>query len=170
MKKMIRLLPLLALAPLSAAFAGTASDNFKVTLTITGACSLTANDLDFGTNPGAIASNIDAQSTLVANCTTGQAYSIGLNNGAGSGATASVRKMTNAADSSTVNYSLYAASNRATVWDNNCTAVPSTAATCANGTGNGANQTINVYGRVPGGQTSVTVGSYVDTVVATLTF
>lgn len=167
--KTLRLLPLVALLPLSA-FAGTASDNFQVTLTITGACTLTANDLDFGTNNGAIAANIDAQSTLVANCTNGTPYSIGLNNGTGSGATASVRKMTNSADNSTVNYSLYTAAARSTVWDNNCTALPGTAASCSNGTGTGANQTINVYGRVPGGQTSVTIGSYVDTVVATLTF
>lgn len=169
MNKTLRLLPLLALAPLSA-FAGTASDNFQVTLTITGACTITANDLDFGTNNGAIAANIDAQSTLVANCTNGTPYSIGLNNGVGSGATASVRKMTNSADSSTVNYSLYTTSGRTTVWDNNCTALPGTAASCSNGTGTGANQTLNVFGRVPGGQNNVTVGSYVDTVVATLTF
>ncbi len=167
--KILRALPLLALLPVSA-FAGTASSNFQVTLTITGACTLTANPLDFGVNNGAIAANIDAQSSLVANCTSGQDYSIGLNNGVGTGATASVRKMTNSADNSTVNYSLYVLPARSTVWDNVCTTVPGTGANCYNGTGNGANQTVPVYGRVPGGQTSVTVGSYVDTVVATLTF
>ncbi|MES2908778.1 MAG: spore coat U domain-containing protein [Pseudomonadota bacterium] len=166
--KAIRALPLIALLPLSA-FAGTASDNFQVTLTITGACSLVANDLDFGTNNGAIIANIDATSTLVPNCTNGTVYSIGLNNGVGSGATASVRKMTNSADSSTVNYSLYTSAARSTVWDNNCTALPA-GSTCVGGTGSGANQTLTVYGRVPGGQSNVTVGSYVDTVVATLTF
>lgn len=167
--KTLRLLPLVALFPLSA-MAGTASDNFQVTLTITGACSIIANDLDFGTNNGAIAANIDAQSTLVANCTNGTVYNIGLNNGTGSGATASVRKMTNSADNSTVNYSLYTSAARSSVWDNNCTALPNSASSCVGGTGNGANQTLNVYGRVPGGQSNVTIGSYVDTVVATLTF
>ncbi len=166
--KALRVLPLIALFPLSA-FAGTASDNFQVTLTITGACSLVANDLDFGTNNGGIAANIDASSTLVANCTGGTVYSVGLNNGVGAGATASVRKMTNAADSSTVNYSLYTSAARTTVWDNNCTALPA-GSTCVGGTGNNANQTLTVYGRVPGGQNNVTIGSYVDTVVATLTF
>lgn len=166
--KALRVLPLVALFPL-AAVAGTASDNFQVTLTITGACSIVANDLDFGTNNGAIVANIDATSTLVPNCTNGTVYSIGLNNGVGAGATASVRKMTNSADSSTVNYSLYTAADRATVWDNNCTALPA-GSSCVGGTGTGANQTVTVYGRVPGGQNNVTVGSYVDTVVATLTF
>lgn len=169
MNSMVKLLPALLMAS-SSAFAATASDNFQVTLTIQGACSIIANDLDFGVNDGAIAANIDATSTLVANCTNGTPYSIGLNNGIGAGATASVRKMTNSADSSTVNYSLFTDAGRSTVWDNNCTALPGTAASCSNGTGTGANQTVTVYGRVPGGQNNVTVGSYVDTVVATLTF
>lgn len=150
--------------------ASTATNSFQVTLKITGACTLTANPLDFGTNNGAITANIDAQSTLVANCTSGAPYSIGLDNGTGSGATASSRVMTNTSSSSaTVNYSLYAASARTTVWDNNCTTLPGTGANCANGTGTGANQTINVYGRVPSGQTPA-VGSYADTVTATLNF
>lgn len=166
--KIIRLFVVLAALPISA-FAGTASDNFKVTLTITGACSLVANDLDFGTNSGAIAANIDATATLQPNCTNGTIYSIGLNNGVGTGATASVRKMTNAADSSLVNYSIFTSAARSTVWDNNCTALPA-GSTCVGGTGNGANQSVTMYGRVPGGQSSVTIGSYIDTVIATLTF
>jgi spore coat protein U-like protein len=153
----------------ASALAGTASSNFQVTLTITGACSLTSSPLDFGTNNGAIVANIDASSNLIANCTNGTPYSIGLNNGVGTGATASVRKMTNAGDSSMVNYSLYTTTGRSTVWDNNCTTLPA-GTTCSGGTGNGANQTVPVFGRVPGGQSNVTVGTYVDTIVATLTF
>lgn len=169
MMKALRILPLIALLPFQA-FAGTASSNFQVTLTITGSCSLTANPLDFGVNNGAIASNINATTTLVANCTNATPYSIGLNNGVGSGATASVRKMTNSADNSTVNYSLYTDSNRTAVWNNSCTSLPGSSTSCSNGTGTGANQTITVYGQVSGGQSNVTIGSYVDTVVATLTF
>lgn len=166
-----RLLPLVALFPV-AAMAGSASDNFQVTLDITGACSLVANDLDFGSNEGAITSEILAQSSLVASCTNGNPYSIGLNNGDGAGASASSRKMTNSADNSTVNYSLYVLPARSTVWDNNCTALPSTAANCYNDVGNleAANETIPVYGRVFAGQNNVTIGRYADTVVATLTF
>lgn len=164
-----KLLPALLMVS-SSGFAATASDNFQVTLTIQGDCSLIANDLDFGVNTGAIMANIDATSTLIANCTDGTDYSIGLNNGTGAGATASVRKMTNSSNNSTVNYSLFTDAGRSTVWDNNCTALPGVAASCSNGTGNGANQTITVYGRVPGGQSNVSVGAYIDTVVATLTF
>ncbi len=169
MRPIFKLLPALLMVS-SSAMAATAADDFQVTLTIQGACSLTANDLDFGVNDGSITANIDALSTLIANCTNGTAYSVGLNNGLGAGATASVRKMTNSADSSTVNYSLYTDSARSAVWDNNCTALPGSSTSCSNGVGTGDNQTITVYGRVPGGQSNVTVGSYVDTVVATLTF
>ena len=87
--------------------------------------------------------NIDATSTMVPNCTNGTVYSIGLNNGVGTGATASVRKMTNSADSSTVNYSLYTSAARSTVWDNNCTALPA-GSTCVGGTGNGASLSVRV--------------------------
>lgn len=169
--KALRLLPLLAILPFPS-FAGTASANFQVTLNITGACTLAANPLDFGTKQGGITVNLDASSTLTPNCTSGQAYSIGLNNGVGSGATASVRKMTNSADNSTVDYTLYTNSGRTAVWDNNCTTVPNPGAStnCIGGTGTGSNQVVTVYGRVPATQTSVTVGQYVDTVVATLTF
>lgn len=159
-----------ALVVSGSAMAGTASDNFKVTLTILGACSIDANDLDFGTNTGAITPAIDAQSNLQVTCTNGTPYSIGLNNGVGSGATASVRKMTNASDSSTVNYSLYTTAARTSVWDNNCTTLPGTAATCVSGTGSGSAQTLQVFGRVAASQPNVTVGQYVDTVIATLTF
>ena len=37
------------------------------------------------------------------------------------------------------------------------------------GTGNGSSQTLTVYGRLPGSQT-LNVGSYTDTVVATIDF
>lgn len=159
-----------ALVTSGSAMAGTASDNFKVTLTILGACSIVANDLDFGTNTGAITTAIDAQSSLLVTCTNGTPYSVGLGNGVGTGATASVRKMTNASDSSIVNYTLYTAAARTNIWDNNCTTLPGTSASCVSGTGNGSQQTLQVFGRVAASQPNVTVGSYVDTVIATLTF
>lgn len=159
-----------AMVSSSAAMADTASDNFRVTLTILGACNIVANDLDFGTNTGAITTEITAQSSLLVTCTNGTPYSIGLGNGVGAGATASVRKMTNAADSSTVNYSLFTENTRTNVWDNNCTTLPGTATSCVSGTGSGAQQTLDVFGRVAASQPNVTVGAYVDTVIATLTF
>ncbi len=171
MNIMRKLLPVLIIASAApSAMAATTDDSFQVTLEIEAACSLTASDLDFGVNSGSISANIDATTSLTANCTNGAVYSIGLNNGLGIGATAGSRKMTNSADGSVVNYSLYTDAGRANVWDNNCSVLPGVEVTCVNGTGNGAGQTITVYGRVPSGQSNVTVGSYVDTIVATLTF
>lgn len=172
MKKTVKALCAMSLCAMipAVAEAGSAAANFNVTLTITGACTLVANPLDFGTNSGAISATKDATSTLIANCTNATPYSIGLSNGTGAGATASVRKMTNAADNSTVNYSLFTDAGRTSVWDNNCTTLPGTGTNCANGTGSGSNQTITVFGRVPAPQTAVTVGNYIDNVTATLTF
>ena len=61
--------------------------------------------------------------------------------GPASGATVATRKMTSGA--ATVNYTLYSDSGRTTVWGN--TIGTDTVA----GTGNGAAQTLTVYGRVP---------------------
>ena len=38
------------------------------------------------------------------------------------------------------------------------------------GTGSGASQTLTLYGRVPGGQPTPAIGTYSDTVTATVEF
>ncbi|MFY0084261.1 spore coat protein U domain-containing protein, partial [Acinetobacter baumannii] len=42
--------------------------------------------------------------------------------------------------------------------------------TAYSGTGTGAVQTVNVYGRIPAGSTLPSAGSYVDTVTVTVTY
>jgi spore coat protein U-like protein len=69
--------------------------------------------------------------------------------------------MTNGA--ATINYSLYQDSGRATLWGN--TVGTNTVA----GTGNGAAQTLTVYGRVPV-QAAPAVGTYADTVQLVVTY
>lgn len=175
---LLRALPLLLLLPMPAFSAGSISGNispleatFAVTLTITASCTLTTNDLAFGTHAGAIGADIPGQANIVVNCTNATPYTVGLNNGTGTGATAASRKMTHTNGTDTVIYSLYTTVGHGTVWDNNCGTPPSPSATCASGTGSGSDQTITVYGLVPtAGQNPVTVGNYSDTVTATLTF
>lgn len=150
----------LAVTPFGAANADETA-SFEVRLVIEGACTISATTLNFGTNSGSIVAAIDNESALTVNCTNGTAYAVAMNNGVGTGASAAARKMTNAGDSSTVDYSLYTDTGRSTVWSDTST---------ASGTGNGADQNIPVYGRVAAGQTAVSVGDYVDTVVATITF
>ena len=160
-KKMLGAAGILAMAP-GLVLAGTAADTFPVTLTIQGNCSITATAHDFGLNTGAITANIDAQSSLDVTCTNGTDYAVGLSTGNGAGATYAQRRMTNAANASTVNYSLYSDAARTVVWDESANEV--------SGTGTGLAQSITVYGRVPAPQANVTVGDYADSVVATVTF
>jgi spore coat protein U-like protein len=93
------------------------------------------------------------------NCTSNAPYAITLDNGAN--ASGAQRRMTNGGTpASFVSYNLYSDSLRTTAW---------TGAASVSGTGTGANQTINVYGRVPSGQT-VPTGAYTDTVQVTVTY
>lgn len=141
------------------AFAATATGQFNVKMTITASCTVgTAADLDFGT-AGSIASNVDATTNLQVTCTNGATYNVGLSNGGNfSGGT---RRMISG--SNFINYELYRDSGRSQPFGN--TVGTDTVA----GTGNGAAQSIPVYGRVPA-QPGVAVGDYTDVVTITVTY
>lgn len=141
--------------------AATTTQTFTVQLTITASCSITsASTLDFGSQ-GLLNSVIDATSTIQVQCTTSTPYNIGLDAGAGSGATVTTRKMTNGG--STVNYSLYSDTGRTTVWGNTI------GSNTVTGTGSGSAQSFTVYGRVPV-QATPASGAYTDTVTVTVTY
>lgn len=144
------------------AIAATATGNLNVRITIQAECKVvTAADLDFGTR-GVIDANIDQSTTITIQCTSGTPYTVGLNAGGGAGATVAVRKMTGPA-SATINYSIYRDAARTQVWGN--TAGTDTVA----GTGNGAQQNLTAYGRVPP-QNTPAPGVYSDVVAITVTY
>jgi spore coat protein U-like protein len=146
----------LGVMPVSAT---TATTPLAVSASVVASCTINAGALSFGAYTGASA--VTAQATLTANCTNAAPYSVALDKGAGSGASITTRKLT--ASGGTLNYSLYQDAGFATLWGDGTTG------TQASGTGTGVNQTITVYGQIPGSQ-AVTVGSYVDTVTATITY
>jgi spore coat protein U-like protein len=144
------------------AWAATTTATFNVQLIIASECIIqSATDLDFGTD-GVIAAAIDASSTLGIQCTSGTAYTVGLNAGTGSGATVAARRMTGSG-APTVTYSLYRDAGRTQVWGT--TIGTDTIA----GTGNGAVQSLTVYGRVPT-QTTPQPDTYTDTITVTVTY
>lgn len=143
------------------ASAGTASATFQVTADVLAACSVSATTLNFA-NYTSSAGNKDVQSTVSVTCSNGTTYNVGLNEGASTGATVSARAMTGPA-SALLNYSLFSDSGRTVNWGNT---VPTDT---VGGTGSGAAQTLNVYGRIPGSQ-YVAIGHYTDTITATVTF
>ena len=152
---------LLILSAIGPAKAATASSTFTVKMTVNSSCVInSASTLNFGSQ-GVITANVDNTSTLRVQCTNTTPYNIGLNAGAGTGATVAARKMTNG--SATITYSLYSDSGRTTVWGN--TVGTNTVAA----TGNGASQSFTIYGRVPP-QTTPAAATYTDTITVTVTY
>jgi spore coat protein U-like protein len=94
-------------------------------------------------------------------CTLAAPYNIGLNAGTGAGATVAARKMTSGANLLT--YSLFQDAARLVVWGNTI----GTDTVALVGTGLAVPTT--VFGRIPALQ-NVAVGSYTDTITATVTF
>ena len=150
-----------ALIPV-AADAGTATTTMGVSMTIAAGCSVAGGStIAFGTQ-SALSAATTATGTLSVTCTNSTPYNVGLDQGGGSGATVTARKMTGPS-SATITYGLYQNAALTTVFGN--TVGTNTVA----GTGTGSAQTITVYGQVPA-QASPSPGSYADTVNVTITF
>ena len=161
-KRNFSILLTLGMFSASPIYAATATSQFQVTMTLQAECKLTsASDLAFGTS-GVIQSAVNATSTIGVQCTNTTPYNVGLGAGAGTGATVALRKMTSAGGS-TINYQLFRDTARTQTWGD----VVGT--NTASGTGNGAVQTLTVYGTVPA-QTTPAAGSYTDTVQVTVTY
>jgi spore coat protein U-like protein len=146
----------------SSTFAATTSDQFLVQIILQNSCTITANDLDFGTAAG-LTANIDVDTTVDVVCTGANPVSIAFNAGTGSGSSIANRFMNSGAN--TVAYNIYTTSGRTTVLGN--TAGVDTIDFTS--TGAGSTDTKNVYGRVPI-QAAKPNGTYQSTVTATLTY
>jgi spore coat protein U-like protein len=143
-----------------AADATTTTSNFGVTMAITAQCVINSTATLTLSSVGVIQANNDASTPIHIQCTNTTPYTIGLDPGTTSGATVSQRLLANGA--ATVNYNLYSDSGRTTIWGNSGGAL-------VNSTGNGADQTFTVYGRVPA-QTTPAPGTYTDLVTVTVTY
>jgi spore coat protein U-like protein len=141
----------------STANATTATNTFQVSANVVSSCLVSAPALAFGNYNS---TQIDATTTLTVTCTNNTAYSVGLDKGL-NGAAVNSRQMKSG--SYTLNYSLFSDTARTVNWGN--TVGTDTVA----GTGNGSGQSIIVYGRLPGGQ-PLTIGTYTDTITATVTY
>jgi spore coat protein U-like protein len=133
-------------------------------------CSVTATTLAFGTYNPLNGSATDSTSTITVSCTKGAAstetvnYTIALSTGSG---TYTNRTMSSGAQ--TLNYNLYTATARTTVWGNGTSPTATIAAsfslTTASPTQNRAH---TVYGRMAAAQNAA-AGSYSTTTPVTVT-
>ena len=145
--------------------AATATGTLSVTANVVDTCTVGtgSNLLAFGTYTGVVS---DVNGLLFVTCTAGDTYSIALDVGTGAGASFTNRILTNPSPAGTLQYNIYTTAPRTIVWGDG-TAGTGTVA----GTGNGASQSVTVFGRIPAGQTvGVTPGNYTDAVTITVTF
>lgn len=170
MKYLLAITSVALLSMTSASHAATVNGTLGITAIIGSGCSVnnsnvTAGVVDFGAlNFGSINAinntNVDAQTTgngsgsITMTCSGGTSFSIYLDNGLHfSGGT---RSMANSGNPSVLlSYSLYQNAARTVPWTN---------ASPLSTTATGASDTFHVYGRIPGGQSGVTSGTYNDTV------
>lgn len=155
-----------ALAAVRPTEAAIAQSTLTVTASVPAVCLITPATLDFGSYdplganaaPGA---NLDATGTVTVACTKGSNYWLGLD--AGANASGGARRMiANGADY--LGYQLYQDAGRTTAWGNTSGTAPAAVTAISTGV-----ITLNVYGRVPGGQPAAS-GAYSDTVRSTINF
>ncbi len=144
------------------ALAGQATTSFAVSANVQSSCSVTAGALAFGSYIASSGTPNDASSNVVVTCTSGLAYTVALDGGTNT-ATVNARAMTDGS-SHNLTYALYTASNHTTIWgDGNLST------STVSGTGNGAAQTLPVFGRIPVSQ-FVVAGGYTDSVGVTVNY
>lgn len=139
---------------------GNTTGTFGVNVNVSATCTISANPLAFGTYTSLQA---NAATTLSITCTNTTPYNVGLNAGIGSGGPTVTSRRMNGPSGATLNYSVFQDSARTINWGQ--TASTDTEA----GTGNGGAQALTLYGRVAAGQ-YVRLGSYADTITATITY
>ena len=145
--------------------AGTASTTFAVNGSVIANCTISATGISFTYDPvvANATTNATATGTITLACTKGSAPSIALDSGLYAGlASAGPRAMRLGATTNYLGYDIYQPGTTNTSWTTAAPYIPSAPTSKA-----ARNFTMN--GAAIGGQ-DVTVGSYTDTVTATVNF
>ncbi|HEX8592832.1 MAG TPA: spore coat U domain-containing protein [Pseudomonas sp.] len=150
----------IGIATSMSATAATATSDMSVTASVVAACTVSASALAFAAYSGTA---VDGTANLTVNCTNDAPYTIGLGAGNGANATTTSRVLTGSLVGTTMNYGLYQDAAYATVWGD------TVGTDTLGGTGDGADQTIPVYGRIAAGQNG-SVGTYTDSVAVTVNY
>ena len=162
-KQVFNILAALSLMGLAApALAGQATASFSVSATVQSSCAVSAGNLAFGNYSAATASPNDVTSTISVTCTGGLPYTVALDGGTTT-ATVNARAMTDG-NSHNLTYALYTTSGRSTIFGDGTSSTQT-----LGGTGNGAAQSVTVFGRIPMAQ-YVTAGNYTDSVGVTVNY
>ena len=144
--------------------AATVTSDLSVTATVSSTCVVSTSPVAFGTYNPSSASDSVSTGTVTITCTNGTTYTVSLDAGANESSAGNVgtRRM-KANTSDYLPYQLYKDEAHTAVWGD------AGADILGSQTGNGSAQAISVYGVVLKNQ-YVSAGSYVDTVVVTITY
>ena len=165
----IALAAIMSLSAVPAAQAGTTTGNLPVSMTITASCTIGATAMAFSAQLGAglVSTAATASGSISVTCTNLAPYAIGLDNGNNYSTT---RRMV-FGGSNYLPYGLYTNVGLTTPWSSATgSATCTTSSNCYTGTGNGAAQSITVYGQVPTIATAPAPGAYTDAVSITVYF
>lgn len=136
----------------------TDTDTFNVTVEVLSSCTVSADNLDFGTYDGA---QLDATSDITVNCTGTTPYTVEIDGGEANDT--AVRVMTgDTVGTATLRYDLYSDTQGGTLFTEG-------AANDVDGVGTGADQTVTVYGRMPASQLLIE-DTYTDTVTVSVSY
>jgi spore coat protein U-like protein len=142
---------------------GSKTASFDVTMKIVADCTIAANGFDFGQSQGVLATAVSTTSNISVTCTNTTPYNVGLNAGTGTGSNGTTRYMSGTgANTGSIRFNLYQSAG-ATPWGN------SQGTDTMAGTGNGAVQTLTVYGEIPA-QATPAPDAYKSTITATVYF
>ena len=150
------------LAAAGAAQAQSTTGSLTVNASVADNCTVSSPTLDFGSTVNVLGGNTDASATINVTCTVGTAFFLGL--GDGLNYVNPNRRMRIGATASYLNYELYRESGRTSRFGDTDDTNDRVGET---GQGSSADAIV-VYGRIPSGQTTATVGSYTDTVGITV--
>ncbi len=155
-------------APSAEASGGSAQANLTCSASVSANCTISTSAVSFGSYDPVSAnasSALTATGGVSVTCTTGASPVVtlaqGSNPGTGSHDGTPLRQMSDGAGDNLA-YNLYQDSGHSTVWGN-------TSGTGQAATADGTSHTLTVYGSIAGGQ-NVPIGTYSDTVVATVSF
>src|SRR5262245_39900790 len=142
---------------------GTAQQDLHVTATVTRNCTIATDPINFGNYDALNGTQVDQVGAIRIRCTTGTPTTITLNDG--QSPQAGQRAMAGGTPAGFLHYELFLDSTRSTRWGTGPGQIftPPVAP-------NNNERSFNDYGRILGGQTNVSQGSYADTVLAVVNF
>lgn len=148
----------------------TTSGGIQIITQVTDSCSLSTRGVNFGTldDVGQLKTARFAEGAVTVQCSSGKPYTLYLGSG-NNPASDGYRRMANA--QAQLPYQLYQDSAHTRVWDETGGTTQTGGIGGLSGAGNGASQTLTIYGLIPAG-TPVpgNVGTYSDTVMVTVAY